>query len=60
MPKRLDGQDTVDVAVHLLHRLQAEGMAVQDCQWSVEYGTVGKTRLPVSARVVVDLVPLRG
>lgn len=60
MAKRLDGSDTVDVATHLLHRLQAEGMAVQDVHWSTSYEEVGGVRVPISARVVVDLLPVRG
>lgn len=60
MPKRLDGQDTVDVATHLLHRLQSEGMAVEECDWHVDYETVGKVRFPTRATVTVTLVPVRG
>ncbi len=59
MPKRLDGEDTVDVAVHFLERWQAEGMGVDRVDTDVEYGHIGKHRLPVRVTVTVSLVPLR-
>lgn len=58
MSKRLDGEDTVDVALHLLQRWQAEGMGVESVDSDVEYGRVGKHRLPVRVNVRVSLVPL--
>lgn len=60
MAKRLDGQDTIDVATNFLHRWQAEGMGVEQVDTDVEYARVGKHRLPVRVTVTVSLVPLRG
>lgn len=62
MPKRLDGEDTVDVVTHFLHRWQAEGFGVKDVACDVEYAAVkpGARRLPVQATVTVRLVPTRG
>ncbi len=60
MSRRIDGEDTVDIATHLLHRLQAEGFAVKSCDWDVTYEQVGKIQLPVGATVVVELIPVRG
>lgn len=61
MPKRIDAEDTVDVATHFLMKLQSEGWGVADIEHHVEYGTVksGSKRLPVGATVLVRLVPSR-
>jgi hypothetical protein len=58
VPKRLDGEDTVDVATNLLCRWQAEGMGVDHIESQVEYAQVGKHRLPARVTVTVTLVPL--
>jgi hypothetical protein len=57
--RRLDAPDTVDVATHMLHRLQAEGWAVEELEWNVEYQTLEDkgARIPVGAEVTVRLVP---
>jgi hypothetical protein len=59
MPKRIDPEDTVDVAIHLLQRWQAEGFGVQSCNCDVEYGRVSRRRFPISVEVTVRLVPGR-
>lgn len=60
MGKRIDAEDTVDLATHFLHRLQAEGWGVASIEHQVEYQSVGARKLPVGATVLVRLVPARG
>lgn len=61
MPRRLDAQDTVDIATHLLHRLQAEGWVLEEMEHEIEYVRLDPKapRLPVRATVVVRLIPVR-
>lgn len=57
MSKRIDAEDTVDTAVHFLHRLQVDGWAVTAVACDIDYHALGKHRLPVEATVTVKLVP---
>ena len=62
MPKRFDPEDTVDEATHLLHRLQADGLAVLTTKiaWDWSEPIKGSQRLPVRATVTIELIPTRG
>ena len=57
MPRRTDAADTIDPAVHFLHRLQAEGWGVASIRCEFDHAPIGKHRLPVEATVTVKLVP---
>lgn len=59
MPKRIDFSDTIDEAVHFLHRLQAEGWGVASIQCEFDHSPLGKHRIPVEATVTVKLIPAR-
>ncbi len=61
MTKRLDAPDTVDAAIHLLAKLQAEGWVLGNIEHAVEYGTTHKSdrKLPVAATVHIRLLPVR-
>jgi hypothetical protein len=61
MGKRLDAGDTIDVATHFLHRLQAEGWGVLDLEHHIEYVPTrpGGRKLPVEATVTIRLTPAR-
>ena len=58
-PKRIDAPDTVDLAVHALLKLQAEGWGVTSMATEIDYGKPHKhgASLPVRAEVTVVLVP---
>lgn len=62
MPKTIGGNDTVDNATHLLHRLQADGWGVRNVSVEFDYAALdGKaSRLLVGATVHVELIPTRG
>lgn len=57
MTKRLDPPDTVDLAVHWLLKLQAEGWSLEELHHSIAYQEVGKNRLPYSATLTIKLIP---
>ncbi len=57
MAKRTDPPDTVDLAIHWLLKLQAEGWSLESLTHTIEYGEVGKHRLPYSAILTVTLTP---
>jgi hypothetical protein len=57
--KRIDPPDTVDQAVHWLIALQAEGWGMVDISQHMDYATVGKQSLPVTAQVTITLRPCR-
>lgn len=57
VPKRIDSEDTVDTAVHFLHRLQAEGWGVASIVCEIDHAPAGKHRLPVEAAVTITLIP---
>lgn len=61
MGKRIDAQDTVEVALHLLVKMAAEGWGVADVDCHIEYASPkpGGPRLPVESVVVVRLLPSR-
>lgn len=59
MSKRMDGEDTVDSAVHFLQHLQAEGWAVRRSEHTVSYAEVGKRRIPTAATLTIELIPVR-
>ncbi len=56
---RVSLEDTVDAAIHLLHKMQSEGWGMETLESEIDYAEVGKTRLPVGATVTVRLVPNR-
>ncbi len=62
MPKRIDGEDTVDNSTHRLHRLQADGWAVREEHLEFEYAELkpGGARVPIGATLTVRLIPTRG
>lgn len=61
MPKRIDAADTIDTATHFLHRLQAEGWALDELEHSIEYSLPNQkgVRMPIAAVVNIRLVPIR-
>lgn len=59
MGKRADAPDTVDLPIHYLAKLQAEGWVVAAVEHTIDYGEVARhgRRLPIGATLVVHLVP---
>ena len=59
MSKRMDGPDTVDLAIHWLTKLQSEGWALADLEHHIDHVPVGKggRKLPVKATLTIRLVP---
>lgn len=61
-PKRIDAADTVDTATHLLHRLQADGWALEAMEHTLEYAGLSEKspKLPVRVVVQIKLIPAKG
>lgn len=59
-PKRMDAADTIDVATHYLHRLQAEGWTLKGLNHEIAYHQISAmTKLPTEAVVTITLVPIK-
>ena len=58
--QRVTAEDTVDSAIHMLHKMQAEGWGMESLNAEVEYAKVGDSKpvkIPVATVVTVRLVP---
>lgn len=58
--RRMDAVDTVDLVTGFLHRLQAEGWALDEFEHHIEYAQVHKDKgpiLPVGAELTIRLIP---
>lgn len=62
MAKRIEPSDTVDTAIHFLHRLAADGWAVQSivCGIDSQAPSAKGVKVPIEATVTVRLIPARG
>lgn len=61
MPKRIDAADTVELALHWLTKLQAEGWALAELEHHIDHVPTGKggRKLPVQATLTIRLTPGR-
>jgi hypothetical protein len=55
MSKRTDKEDTIELAIHWLMKLQSEGYALTELHQSIDYEKVGKHELPVWATLTVKM-----
>jgi hypothetical protein len=57
----MEGEDTIDVATHFLHRLQADGWGLAGIEHHIEYVAPkpGARKLPIEATVLIRLTPIR-
>lgn len=62
MGTRINGEDTVDNLTHFLHRLQADGWGIVTMDHKIRYDKVTQKgrKIPTSAKIVVELIPMSG
>ncbi len=61
MPKRLDAQDTVDTAIHLLQYLASDGWCMESLDTTVGYAEIGKksAKIPTHTTLIIRLRPVK-
>lgn len=62
MPKRMDGADTIEMAVHYIAKMASEGWVLDNLEHQIEYAQLSPKapRLPMKATVTITLIPVRG
>ena len=60
--KRYESADTLETALHLLHKLQSEGLVLEDLEWKVKYSKASRKgpKIPTGAVVTIRLTPVFG
>jgi hypothetical protein len=59
--QKIESQDTIDTATHFLHRLQADGWALEGLEQEIEYAQArpGGPKLVIGSVVTIKLIPIR-
>ena len=55
MTKRIEKEETIDLAIHWLSKLQAEGYGLVEIHQQIDYEKAGKHEIPVWATLTVKM-----